>query len=95
MNRNNSEVTITYTPDSNTYNQLYNLLNIDHSVANKLFTTPEYPGSHYQMGVDLWSGIGQLVESQRVNVTTVYGYYLEVPNITFDIPKDADSKGLF
>ena len=47
------------------------------------------------MGVNLWGTSNELVESQNINITTVYGYYLSVPAITFDIPKDADQKGLF
>ena len=30
-----------------------------------------------------------------VNITTVYGYYLSVPLISFTIPKDGGAKGLF
>ena len=47
------------------------------------------------MGVNLWSASHQLVESQNINITTVYGHYLSVPNITFDIPHDADQKGMY
>jgi len=48
------------------------------------------------MKVNLWSTTGNnLVETQFVNLTTVYGYYLSVPNITFVIPLDGGSKGLF
>ena len=47
------------------------------------------------MGVHLWGNSNELVEKQKINITTVYGYYLSVPNITFDIPKDADKKGMF
>lgn len=36
-----------------------------------------------------------LVESMRVNVTTVYGYLFDEPKITVSIPLDADAKGLF
>ena len=60
-----------------------------------LFTAPKYPGNHYQMGVHLWGNSNELVEKQNINITTVYGYYLSVPDITFDIPKDADQKGMF
>ena len=47
------------------------------------------------MGVHLWGNSNELVEKQNINITTVYGYYLSVPDITFDIPKDADQKGMF
>ena len=95
MSRNNSIVTINYTPNAGTYNQWYNLINLDHSVASSLFTVPKYPGNHYQMQVNLWASNQSLVESQYVNLTTVYGYYLSVPSISFLIPNDADTKGLF
>ena len=47
------------------------------------------------MGVNLWGNSNELVEKQNINITTVYGYYLSVPDITFDIPKDSDQKGMF
>lgn len=47
------------------------------------------------MQVNLWSSANALVESQYINITTVYGYYLQVPNIVFKIPGDGDAKGLF
>jgi hypothetical protein len=64
-------------------------------VASSLFTAPKYPGDHYQMQVNLWSSGNALVEVQNVNITTVYGYYLSVPSITFLIPDDEKAKGLF
>jgi hypothetical protein len=92
ISRNNSQITIGYTPT--VYNQLYNLLNLDNSDATKLFTAPSYPGDHYQMQVNLWSNTNALVESQYVNITTVYGYYLSVPSIVCKIPLDASTAGL-
>ena len=93
LSRNSSQITIGFNPT--VYNQLYNLFNIDHSVSSMLFTAPSYPGNHYQMQVNLWSNTNTLVESQYINLTTVYGYYLSVPLITFVIPLDASQKGLF
>lgn len=84
-----------YTPGSGQYNQGYNLLKLDHSDPSRLFTAPSYPGNHYQMKVNLWSTTNTLVETQRVNITTVYGYYLSVPDIQCKIPADGDAKGLF
>lgn len=91
--RNSSQITIAFNPT--TYNQRYNLFNIDHSDSSRLFTAPRFPGSHYQMQVNLWSNTNTLVESQYINLTTVYGYYLSVPLIKFVIPLDASQKGLF
>jgi hypothetical protein len=93
--RDNSQITISYTPGGGTYNQNYNLLNIDNTDSTQLFTTPKYPGDQYQMKVNLWGNDNSLVETQMVNITTVYGSYLSVPGITFVIPKDANVKGLF
>ena len=93
LGRNNSRITIAFNPSS--YNQQYNLFNIDHSTASLLFTAPSYPGNHYQMRVNLWTTANLLAESQLVNLTTVYGYYLSVPLIKFVIPLDASQKGLF
>lgn len=53
VSRNNSQVTILYVPNNGNYNQGYNLLNLDHSNPNMLFTAPAYPGNHYQMQVNL------------------------------------------
>lgn len=67
VSRNNSQITILYSPlggNSNVggnYNQGYNLLNLDNSNQNMLFTSPAYPGNHYQMQVNLWSPANQLV----------------------------------
>ena len=95
VRRDSRKITIGYNPSGSNYNQGYNLINIDHSVASSLFTAPDYPGNHYQMQVNLWTSSYALVESQYINLTTVYGYYLSVPNISFTIPADADSMGLF
>ena len=57
--RNNSQITISYTPPA--YNQGYNLINLDNSVASMLFTSPKYPGNQYQMQVNLWSNTNKLV----------------------------------
>jgi len=96
ITRNNSQITIGYTiPVSYTYQQLYDLINLDHSNAPQLFISPNFPGDHYRMQVNLWNSAGQLLESQYINLTTVYGYYLAVPTIYFNIPLDASSKGLF
>jgi hypothetical protein len=51
--RNNSRITIAFNPSS--YNQQYNLFNIDHSTSSLLFKAPSYPGNHYQMLVNLWT----------------------------------------
>jgi len=90
--RNNSQITIGYTPTA--YNQLYNLINIDDSNVAQLFTAPSYPGDLYQMQVNLWSTTNALIESQYINITTVYGYYLSVPSIVCSIPLDASTYGL-
>lgn len=95
VSRTNSQITISYKPSSGTYNQWYNLINLDHSNPSLLFTAPSYPGDHYQMKVNLWSPSNALVESQNINITTVYGYYLSVPSIVFKIPSDGGAKGLF
>lgn len=93
ISRNSSQITIGFTPPG--YDQKYNLFNIDHSSASMLFTAPNFPGNHYQMQVNLWSTSNTLVESQYINLTTVYGYYLSVPLITFLIPLDASARGLY
>ena len=41
-----------------------------------LFKAPEYPGTHYQMKVDLYAGNHDLMESMMVNLTTIYGELL-------------------
>ncbi len=61
IGRNNSQITIGYTPGGSNYNQWYNLLNIDASSPSMLFTSPKYPGDHYQMQVNLWSNTNALV----------------------------------
>jgi hypothetical protein len=61
VTRNNSQITIGYTPGGSNYNQGYNLLNLDHSSSSMLFTSPKYPGDHYQMQVNLWSNTNALV----------------------------------
>ena len=91
--RNDSDVTIKFWP--NNYNHNYKLVSIDDSDQSLLFKAPKYPGTHYQMKVDLWTSSHILVESMMVNLTTVYGDLLNYPDINIEIPKDADSLGLF
>jgi hypothetical protein len=61
--RNNSKVTIRKSPVSNTYiyNHMYKLIKIDNHDASKLFTAPQYPGTHYQMKVDLYTNTDRLI----------------------------------
>jgi hypothetical protein len=94
VSRDSVALTIKFSPSSYTQS-LYNLISIDHSSTSLLFTAPPYPGDHYQMQTNLWTSAGALVESQKINITTVYGYYLSVPDIVFSIPKDGGAKGLF
>lgn len=61
VSRNSSQITIGYTPSGGTYNQGYNLISLDHSDPSLLFTAPAYPGTHYQMQVNLWSNTNALV----------------------------------
>lgn len=91
--RNDSDLRIKFDPDS--YNHNYKLVSIDTSQNSKLFTAPALPGTHYQMGVDLYSCSDVLMESMKVNLTTVYGELLEYDHIQIDIPKDANYSGLF
>jgi hypothetical protein len=77
------------------YNHNYKLVTIDTSDQAKLFKAPAYPGTHYQMKVNLFSSSNLLVESMYVNLTTVYGELLNYTYMSVRIPKDADSLGLF
>ena len=61
VERKDAQITISYTPTSNSYNQGYNLLNLDHSDSSMLFTAPAFPGNHYTMQVNLWSSSNALV----------------------------------
>ena len=88
-----SDVIISFQPTS--YNHNYKLVTIDSADQSMLFEAPEYPGTHYQMKVDLYSSTNLLMESMMVNLTTVYGELLEYPQIYVLIPQDADSHGLF
>lgn len=58
-NRTNSDVTIKFVPSS--YNHNYKLINIDTSDKTKLFKAPAYPGTHYQMKVNLFTSTNVLV----------------------------------
>ena len=91
--RNDSDVTIVFNPQS--YNHNYKLISIDTSNAALLFKSPEYPGTHYQMKVNLFTSAHVLVESMMVNLTTVYGDLLEYPQMQISIPMDAEAMGLF
>lgn len=84
---------MTFTPPS--YDHNYQLITIDNSNPSLLFTAPSYPGNMYQMLVSLWSAAGLLVETQYINLTTVYGTGLAVPSIIWSMPLDADTYGLF
>jgi hypothetical protein len=44
-----------------TYNHDYKLMKIDNSDGSKLFTAPQYPGTHYQMKVDLYTTANLLI----------------------------------
>jgi hypothetical protein len=59
VTRNNSQITIGYTPP--VYDQMYNILNLDDTSSTNLFTTPSFPGNHYQMQVNLWASNNSLV----------------------------------
>ena len=91
--RSNSELNIWFTPSS--YNHNYKLIKIDTSQSTRLFEAPPYPGDQYQMKVGLYANSGALMEQMKVNLTTVYGKLLEYPQIYINIPKDANSIGLF
>jgi len=80
--RNNSKITVRFMPPGGyVYNHNYKLMKIDSIDATKLFTAPQYPGTHYQMKVDLYSTANLLIESQYVNLTTVYGNLLTYNDI--------------
>lgn len=79
----------------NSYNHNYKLVTIDTSDQTKLFKAPAYPGTHYQMKVNLFTSSDVLMESMKVNITTVYGDLLNYLYMVVKIPKDADSIGLF
>ena len=96
IDRTNSTLTITYVPSS--YDHNYKLITLNTAATNKLFTSPAYPGTHYQMKADLYTQISSkdvLIETTRVNLTTVFGTYLSVPNIVAKIPLDGSTYGLF
>lgn len=93
--RNNSKVAVRFMPVSYTYNHNYKLLRIDNKNASRLFTAPQYPGSHYQMKVDLYTNTDLLIESQYINLTTVYGKLLSWNDIIVTIPQDASTFGMF
>lgn len=60
--RNNSKVAIRFLPTGGyTYNHNYKLLKIDNKNATRLFTAPQYPGTHYQMKVDLYTTADLLI----------------------------------
>lgn len=60
--RNNSKVTVRLMPPGGySYNHNYKLLKIDHVDYTKLFTAPQYPGTHYQMKVDLYTTTDKLI----------------------------------
>ena len=69
--RSDSEVSIKFSPTS--YNHNYKLVTIDTADQTQLFQAPQYPGTHYQMKVDLYTSTDILMESMMVNLTTVYG----------------------
>lgn len=70
-------------------------MKIDNKDASKLFTAPQYPGTHYQMKVDLYTDTNKLIESQYINLTTVYGKLLDWNQIQITIPQDAETLGVF
>lgn len=47
------------------------------------------------MKVDLYTNTDKLIESQYVNLTTVYGKLLDWNQIQITIPQDADTLGMF
>lgn len=88
-------MTIRVLPVSYTFNHNYKLLKIDNKNATRLFTAPQYPGSHYQMKVDLYTSTDLLIESQYINLTSVYGKLLTWNDIIVTIPQDASTIGIF
>jgi hypothetical protein len=91
--RNDSDVTVRFDPTY--YNHNYKLISIDTSNAAQLFTSPEFPGAHYRMKVNLYTTANVLIESQYVNITTVYGELLTFNDIEITIPEDADAIGIY
>jgi hypothetical protein len=73
----------------------YKLITIDTSNSSQLFKSPAYPGDQYQMKVDLYTNTQLLIESQLINITTVYGVLLDYNYINVIIPQDASTTGLF
>lgn len=96
VDRTNSTVRITYIPAS--YDHNYKLITLNINDGTLLFTTPQYPGTHYQMKAELYTNIAGkdvMIERTMVNITTVYGTYLSVPDIIAKIPLDGSAYGLF
>ena len=69
--RDDSDIVIRFYPTS--YNHNYKLVTIDTTNQAKLFKAPPFPGTHYQMKVDMFTSTNVLAESMMVNLTTVYG----------------------
>lgn len=96
IDRTNSTLSITYVPSS--YDHNYKLITLNTASVSQLFTSPAYPGTHYQMKADLYTQIlskDVLIETMKVNLTTVFGTYLSVPDIVVKIPMDGSTYGLF
>lgn len=56
------------------------IVTLSNKLVSQLFTAPEYPGSHYLMKIEMYSG-PNLVETQYMNVTEVLGVQLKSLNI--------------
>lgn len=52
------------------YDHAINIITLGHKQDDKLFTAPKYPGEHYNMTLELYSG-DVLVEKSVINMTNV------------------------
>lgn len=58
------------------YNHAINIITLGDLGDGKLFKAPRYPGTHYNMSLELYSG-DVLVEKSTINMTNVQGYKFE------------------
>ncbi|KRX03573.1 hypothetical protein PPERSA_04125 [Pseudocohnilembus persalinus] len=76
------------------YDHAINIITLGNTDQDYLFKAPKYPGTHYNMTLELYSE-GILVEKSVVNLTNVQGYDFDISYMTIQNVADIDIKGLY
>lgn len=66
---------------------------ISSNITSNLFKLPEYPGTHYNITIELYDVNGLLREKETVNMTRILGVDMSLTSVRFGL--DANSNSMY